>query len=162
MDRVIFSNKMGVMNIAYIALAICLGTAIVLLQDGGKNLGMLAAIMGSIFVFCLLFMWLMIKLVARRNIAHLVHSSTGMTAEMTHMLGKGEIISLPPSRPEDWSWEIQKTGKRGQQRVPVLKLNVHGATYKLWLSGAKVFDKDAFRQLAPQPMQEMEAAGLVK
>jgi hypothetical protein len=85
-----------------------------------------------------------------------------MTAEMTHMLGRGQIIALPPPAPEDWSWEIQKAGKRGRQSVPVLKLNSNGTTYKLWLSGAKVFDKEAFRHLAPVPMREIEAAGLVR
>ena len=162
MERVIFSNKMGIMNIVYIGLAIGLGAVVVLLQEGGRNFGMMAAIMGCIFLFCLLVMWLVIKLVASRNIAHLAQSATGMTAEMTHMLGRGRVIALPATGPEDWGWEVQRVGKRGNQRVPVLKLNVGGATYKLWLSGAKVFDKDAFRQLAPVPMQEMEAAGFFK
>lgn len=40
--------------------------------------------------------------------------------------------------------------------MPALKLNAYGKTCELWLSGAKVFNEDAFRHLAPLPMQEME------
>lgn len=161
MERVIFSNKVGIKNILLIVLALGLAAVLVLVQEGGKNIGMVAAIMGGSFVFCLLVFWLLIKLIARRNIAELKQSPTGMTAEMTHMLGRGEVITLSASKPEDWSWEVQRVGKRGSQRVPVLKLKANGQVYKLWISGAKVFDKDAFRQLAPVPTQEMEAAGLV-
>ena len=162
MDRIIFSNKMGLMNIFYIVLALAFASVVVLAQDGGKNAAMLLAIMGCLLLFCLVLLWVMIKLIAGNTIAELIQSSSGLTAEMTHMFGRGKKILLPLPRPEDWSWEIKKTGKRGRQRVPILKLASGGRTYKLWLAGAKTFDREIFRQMAPRPMQEMAAAGLVK
>lgn len=162
MERVIYSNRTGMMNIFFIFLALALAAVIIVGQEGGKNLVMISVIMGGLFVFSMLVLWIIIKLVASRNIVHLVQTATGMSAEMTHMLGRGKVIALPTPKPEDWSWEVRRVGKRGSERAPVLKFKANGAVYTLWVGGPKVFDKEAFRQLAPVPMQEMEAAGFLK
>lgn len=162
MDNVIFSNRMGPRTFLSIAVAFVAVGALFLAVGRGEDILLMLAIVVGLFLVTLLLTWIVVLMTARNNVAELARRPGGLSVEMIHMLGKGDRLDLPATRPEDWSWALQRYGKNKSQKTAVIKLASGGRTFKLWLSGAKIVDIDALKDLAPHIVPEMQAAGFLK
>jgi len=159
---IIFSNKMGLRNLFYVAIVLITVGALLLASNGGDGIALMLSAVFGIVLISLAMVWLVVKIAAANNVAELTRMPDGLVAEMVHMFGKGERLALPMPRPDDWTWELLRHGKGSRQKTPVIKLRSGNRTFKLWMTGVRVLDKDTFRQIAPGVIEEMQAAGYVK
>jgi hypothetical protein len=160
--KIIFSNKMGLRNLFYVAIVVIAAGALLLASHGGEGIALMLGAVFAIVLLSLGMVWLVVKVAAASNIAELSRTQDGLVAEMVHMFGKGAKLALPMPRPDDWSWELLRHGKGSRQKTAVIKLRSENRTFKLWMTGVRVLDKDAFREIAPGVIEEMQAAGYVK
>lgn len=162
MDKVIFSNKMGLRNLFYLAIALLAIGAFLLASQGGDGVAlMLGAVLGLVLIG-LAMVWTLVRFAAVDNVAVLSRTPDGLVAEMVHMFGRGKRLTLPLPAPDDWSWELVRVGNGNRRKTPLIKLRSGGRTFKLWMTGVRALDKQAFRDIAPGVIEEMQAAGYVK
>lgn len=162
MNKVIFSNKMGLRNLFYVAIVLMAVGALLLTSHGGEGV---ALMLGSVFVILLAslgMVWLVVKFATVDNVAELTRTPDGLVAEMVHMFGRGNKLVLPMPAPDDWSWELLRHGRGTRHKTPLIKLRSGNRILKFWMTGVRVLDKDAFREIAPGVIEEMQAAGYVK
>ena len=162
MNTVIFSNKMGLRNLFYVAIVLIAAGAVVLASQGGDGVMLMLGVVFGILLVSLGLVWLIVKIAAANNVAELTRTPDGLVAEMVHMFGRGDKLALPMPEPDDWTWELLRHGRGSRQKLPVIKLRSGNRTFKLWMQGVRVLDKDAFREIAPGVIEEMQAAGYVK
>ena len=162
MNTVIFSNKMGLRNLFYVAIVLIAAGAVVLASQGGDGVVLMLGVVFGILLVSLGLVWLIVKIAAANNVAELTRTPDGLVAEMVHMFGRGDKLVLPMPEPDDWTWELLRHGRGSRQKLPVIKLRSGNRTFKLWMQGVRVLDKDAFREIAPGVIEEMQAAGYVK
>lgn len=161
-DKVIFSNKMGLRNLFYVAIVLIAAGAFLLASHGGEGVALMLGAVFGILLVSLGMVWLVVKIAASNNVAELSRTPDGLVAEMVHMFGKGDRLALPMPQPDDWTWELLRHGRGSRQKTPVIKLRSGNRTFKLWMTGVRRLDKDAFREIAPGVIEEMQAAGYVK
>lgn len=162
MNTIIFSNKMGLRNLFYVAIVLIAAGALLLASHGGEGIALMLGAVFAILLVSLGIVWLVVKIAATNNVAELTRTPDGLVAEMVHMFGKGDRLVLPMPEPDDWSWELLRHGRGTRQKLPVIKLKSGNRTLKLWMNGVRLLDKDAFREIAPGVIEEMQAAGYVK
>lgn len=163
MNKVIFSNKMGLRNLFYVAIVLVAVGALLLTSHGGDGVVLMLGAVFGILLASLGMVWLVVKIAAANNVAELTRSPDGLVAEMVHMFGRGNKLALPMPAPDDWSWELLRHGRgTTRRRTPLIKLRSGSRTLTLWMTGVRVLDKDAFREIAPGVIEEMQAAGYLK
>ena len=162
LNKVIFSNKMGLRNLFYVAIVLIAVGALALASHGGEGVALMLGAVFAILLISLGVVWLIVKIAAANNVAELTRTPDGLIAEMVHMFRKGNRLVLPMPEPEDWSWELLRHSRGSRQKMPLIKLRSGNRTLKLWMNGVRVLDKDAFREIAPGVIEEMQAAGYVK
>lgn len=162
MDRIIYSNRVGRRMIFLLVLVDVLIGGLMLAMDKGEHVMLLLAVIVGLLLVTLLLIWVVLALFARNNVAELRRTDEGLAVEMAHIFDRGRTLALPLPRPEDWSWKIYRHGRGSRRTSPVIRLKAAGRTLSLWPAGAKIIDKDALAELAPDVVGEMLAAGALK
>jgi hypothetical protein len=132
---------------------------LMLAMDKGEHILLLLAVIVGLLMVTLLLIWVVLALFARNNVAELRRTDTGLAVEMAHIFDRGRKLALPLPSPDDWSWKIYRHGRGSRRSSPVIRLKAAGRTLSLWPAGAKVVDKAALAELAPDVVREMLTAG---
>lgn len=157
MDRTLFRNRMGGRNLAYILAGFALATVIVVLKEGGRNLGMVFGIMGGLVVFCFLVLWLVMSLAMKRQIAELTRRGDMLLAEMVHMAGSGRRVEIPVS--SAGNWQVASAGAGGK-RAATITFSAGGEVYRMPVHGAAILDVDGLSVLAPALGRQLAGMGI--
>lgn len=161
MNRTLFSNRMGGRNLLYIASGFALAGLLLAVQDRDANPAQIVAIVGGLFVFAMLVLWFVMKVAMRNQIAELVWRGDRLEAELVHMFGRGEKLTLPIPAQHDWGWKTARAGRRGSRLSATLTLAVPGRTFTMPLEGASVVDVEGLRTMAPDLVAELVQGGLL-
>ena len=162
MNRTLFSNRMGGRNLLYIASGFAIAGVILAFQDRDANVTRIVAIVGGLFVFAMLVLWLVMKFAMRNQLAELVRRDDTLEAELIHMFGRGEKLVLPIPAQHDWGWKTARAGRRGSRLSAILTLAVPGRTFTMPLEGAGVVDIEGLRAMAPDIVAELVRGGFVR
>ncbi|MCA0319541.1 MAG: hypothetical protein LCH88_15900 [Proteobacteria bacterium] len=157
MDRTLFRNRMGGRNLGYILAGFALATVIVVLKEGGRNLGMVFGIMGGLVAFCFLVLWLVMSLAMKRQIAELTRRGDMLLAEMVHMVGSGRRVEIPVSAAGNW--HVASAGAGGK-RTATITFSAGGEAYRMPVHGAAVLDIDGLSALAPDLGRQLAGMGI--
>lgn len=155
MDRTLFRNRMGGRNLGYILAGFALATVIVVLKEGGRNLGMVFGIMGGLVAFCFLVLWLVMSLAMKRQIAELTRRGDMLLAEMVHMVGSGRRVEIPVSAAGNW-----QVASAGGKRTATITFSAGGEAYRMPVHGAAILDVDGLSALAPDLGRQLAGMGI--
>ncbi len=143
-DRVVYSNRMGPTNWAFILLGFLTAWAVLLTQGIDAlhaALGVLAVLLVTLLVTVPVIIW-----IGRRQVAELTLRGDWLELEMLTPFGRGRRWDLPMAEAADWS--LTKIW-------PTLGFR-HGARrFSMPLQGA-VLDRGALKEIAPTLTQTLK------
>lgn len=134
---VLFENRMGVANWAFMALGFALA-AVLLIVNGTEPL-MAVAICGGLAVLIIGIVLGLISLVSANQVASLIRSGDVLEVEAFNPFGRGRVETIPLAAIEDW---------RVTRLWPALRFRHAGRDRSLPLRGARI-DWPALRAAAP-------------
>jgi hypothetical protein len=144
MKTVIFENRMSASSWFALALGFIAASAVVII--GGRNVAMGMALVSGTALATVIVIVAAVAFMGRRQLAVLTLENGMLEAEHFSLLGKGRRFSFPAVEASKWRWKARTA--RGV-KYATLAFTYDGVEYTMPLTGAKVKDLDAFREIAP-------------